>query len=71
MSKQVISLQSKLVKSSVLSSVLAGGLALILLLAVASYQTMQVHDEIMDEIADMLLRADLRDHAGNQVDELS
>ncbi len=37
--------------------------SLILLLAVASYQTMQVHDEIMDEIADMLLRADLRDHA--------
>lgn len=71
MSQHTVSLQSKLVKSSVLSSVLAGSLALILLLAVASYQTMQVHDEIMDEIADMLLRADLRDHAGNQVDELS
>lgn len=71
MSKQVISLQSQLVKSSVLSSVLAGGFALILLMAVASYQTMRVHDEIMDETADMLLRVDLRDHAGNQVDELS
>lgn len=71
MSKQVTSLQSKLVKSSVLSSVLAGGFALVLLLAVASYQTMRVHDEIMDEIADMLLRVDLRDHAGNQIDKLS
>ena len=50
MSQHTVSLQSKLVKSSVLSSVLAGSLALILLLAVASYQTMQVHDEIMDEI---------------------
>lgn len=66
-----ISLQKKLVKSSVLSSVFAGLLAFLILLGLSIYQTMKMHDEIMDEVSDMLLISDVSSTSGQQVDELS
>ena len=69
--KSAVSLQHKLVKTSVLSSVLAGLIALTLLFALTVYQTMNIQDEIMDEISDMLLASDLSSRSGSDVDELS
>jgi len=69
--KQTISLRKKLVKSSVLSSVLAGCAAFILLMVISSYQTMSINDEIMDEITDMLLTSDITMNTGLHIDELS
>ncbi|WP_171522268.1 sensor histidine kinase [Acinetobacter shaoyimingii] len=66
-----VSLQKKLVKTSVISSIVAGLIAFVLLMALTVYQTMDVHDEIMDEISDMLLVSDLSASSGNQLDELS
>lgn len=67
----VISLQRKLVKNSVLSSVFAGLMAFFLLLILSVYQTMTLHDEIMDEVSDILLISDISSGSGRQVDELS
>ena len=69
--KSAVSLQLKLVKTSVLSSVLAGLIALTLLFALTVYQTMNIQDEIMDEISDMLLVSDVSSRSGSDVDELS
>lgn len=71
MTQQAVSLQSKLIKTLMLSSVIAGLVAFILLIAHSAYQTMQVQDEIMDEIADMLMISDLSSSSGSQIDELS
>ncbi|MEG0652119.1 MAG: HAMP domain-containing sensor histidine kinase [Acinetobacter sp.] len=71
MTQQAVSLQSKLIKTSMLSSVVAGLVAFILLIGLSIYQTMQVQDEIMDEIADMLMISDLSSTSGSQIDELS
>ena len=68
---KIISLQTKLVKTSLISSIIAGMIALFLFILISIYQAMQVQDEIMDEIADMLLISDLTSNAGQQVDELS
>lgn len=68
---QTISLQKQLVKSSVWSSVFAGLVAFILLLAIASYQTMSMNDEIMDEITDVLLTSDVTNTSASQIDGLS
>ena len=66
-----MSLQSKLIKTSLLSSIVAGGVALLLFMLISLYQTMQVQDQLMDEIADMLLISDVTTSSGQQVDELS
>lgn len=66
-----ISLQQKLVKTSVTSSIVAGVIAFVLLMAMTIYQTMHVHDEIMDEISDMLVISDLSSSSAQQMDELS
>ena len=66
-----VSLQSKLVRTSLFSSMLAGILALLLFIGVSVYQTMQMQDQIMDEIADMLLISDVTSNSGQHVDELS
>lgn len=73
MSRQAkpISLQDKLVKTSVSSSIVAGVIAFVLLMAMTIYQTMHVHDEIMDEISDMLVISDLSSSSAQQMDELS
>lgn len=71
MPPSAVSLQSKLIKTSMLSSVVAGLVAFILLIGLSIYQTMQVQDEIMDEIADMLMISDLSTTSGSQIDELS
>ena len=71
MQKKAISLQQRLIKNAMLSSIAAGVVALLLLLAFSIYQTMQTQDNIMDEISDMLLVSDLTVHAGRQLDELS
>lgn len=67
----LVSLQSKLVKTSLFSSMVAGMLALLLFVAISLYQTMQVQDQLMDEVSDMLLISDVTLAAGQQVDELS
>lgn len=67
----LVSLQSKLVKTSLFSSMVAGMLALLLFVAISLYQTMQVQDQLMDEVSDMLLISDVTRTAGQQVDELS
>ncbi len=46
-------------------------MALLLFAVISVYQTMQLQDEIMDEIADMLLRSDVTQTSGKQIDELS
>lgn len=66
-----ISLQVRLIKSAMFSSIVAGSIALIFLLLLSVYQTMNVQDEIMDEISDMLLSPDINLNQGKQVDELS
>ncbi|NNH01518.1 HAMP domain-containing sensor histidine kinase [Acinetobacter sp. ANC 5414] len=66
-----VSLQSKLIKTSLLSSMVAGVLALLLFMGISLYQTMRVQDQLMDEIADMLLISDVTGTSGQQVDELS
>ncbi|WP_298145870.1 ATP-binding protein [uncultured Acinetobacter sp.] len=68
---QARSLQRQLIKSSMLSSMLAGVLALLIFLGLSLYHTMHIHDEIMDEVADMLLISDITMQSGNQIDELS
>ena len=68
---KTVSLQTKLIKTSLFSSILTGLLALLLFVLISLYQTMQVQDQIMDEIADMLLIADITTHSGQQVDALS
>ena len=68
---QPISLQRQLVKSSLLSSILAGLLALLMFIGVSVYQTMTMQDEIMDEMADMLLADDLTVSNGQALAELS
>ena len=68
---QPISLQRQLVKSSLLSSILAGLLALLMFIGVLVYQTMSMQDEIMDEMADMLLADDLTVSNGQALAELS
>lgn len=69
--QRTVSLQKKLVKSSILGSVIAGLIAFLLLLGISIYQTMSVQDEIMDEISDMLLITDISNVSGSQLDELS
>ncbi len=66
-----ISLQTQLIKTSLFSSMLAGIFALLLFTGIWLYQTMQLQDQIMDEIADMLLIPDVTTSSGQQVDELS
>ena len=68
---QAVSLQSRLIKTSLFSSMLAGVLALLLFTGISLYQTMQLQDQLMDEIADMLLIPDISTSSGQQVDELS
>ncbi|ATZ67110.1 sensor histidine kinase [Acinetobacter haemolyticus] len=68
---KVVSLQTKLIKTSMMSSIIVGCVALLLFLIISVYQTMQVQDEIMDEISDMLLISDLTATSGQQIDELS
>ncbi|CAM4347939.1 sensor histidine kinase [Acinetobacter pragensis] len=69
--KQAVSLQHRLVKTSVFSSIAAGLISLLLLLGISIYQTMHLQDEIMDEISDMLLLTDITKSSGHQIDELS
>lgn len=66
-----VSLQRKLVQSSMLSSIAAGIIALFLLVGISIYQTMQMQDEIMDEVSNLLLSSDISSHSGIQLDELS
>lgn len=66
-----VSLQKKLVKSSVLGSIFVGLIALFLLMGMTIYHTMSVQDDIMDEIADMLLMPDLSQVTNTQLDDLS
>lgn len=66
-----VSLQRKLVQSSMLSSITAGIIALMLLIGISIYQTMQMQDEIMDEVSNLLLSSDISSHSGIQLDELS
>ncbi|TCM67327.1 two-component system sensor histidine kinase QseC [Acinetobacter calcoaceticus] len=70
MQQRPVSLQQRLIKHAMLSSICAGVLALLLLLGFSAYHNMQTQDDIMDEISDMLLVTDIS--AGAQpVDELS
>lgn len=71
MSDQAISLQKRLIHNTMISSILAGLIALILLVGFAVFQSMNTHDNLMDEISDMLLVSDLSMSSGAQVDELS
>ncbi|ANF82085.1 two-component sensor histidine kinase [Acinetobacter sp. NCu2D-2] len=65
-----ISLQSKLIKNALLSSVIAGLIAWLGLIVVSSYQTMQLHDEFMQEISEFLT-GDVNQARDTQIDELS
>ena len=65
-----ISLQTKLIKHALFSSILAGILAWLLLLGISSYQASQLHDELMEQISELLL-GDVTQAKDAQVDELS
>ncbi|WP_244782596.1 ATP-binding protein [Acinetobacter sp. F-1] len=65
-----VSLQTRLIKNAMLSSMLAGLLAWLLLLGVSSYQAIQLHDDLMEQISELLL-GDIRQAKGDQVDEIS
>lgn len=67
---QVISLQHKLIKNAMYSSILAGCLAWLLLLGISGYQSMQIHDELMEDIAELLL-GDVIQSQGHNVDDIS
>jgi two-component system sensor histidine kinase QseC len=71
MSIKAISLQKKLVKTTVLSSVAAGSIAFVLLVGIALYQSMNLQDELMDEIADALLMQDQKSADQSQITHLS
>ncbi|MFX1823657.1 ATP-binding protein [Acinetobacter sp. AS5] len=65
-----ISLQTRLIKHALFSSILAGILAWLLLLGISSYQASQLHDELMEQISELLL-GDVTQAKDAQVDELS
>ena len=66
-----LSLQSKLIRTTLWSGVIAGVIAFMLLVFLTCYHTMKVQDEIMDEVSDMLLLSDVHLPSGQQLDELS
>lgn len=67
---QPISLQSKLIQHAMISSILAGVLAWLVMVGLSSYQAMQFHDDLMEEIADSLV-GDINQQQGTSVDEIS
>ncbi|WP_436915295.1 sensor histidine kinase [Acinetobacter gandensis] len=69
--KQSVSLQKQLIKTSLLSAIWAGLISLFLMVGFGLYHVMSVHDELMDEVADMLIATDLTRVNGKQIDELS
>ena len=71
MSQAKISLQQKLIKTSLWSSILAGAIALCLLFALSAYQTMDTQDAIMDEIADFLVAQTQPTQSSQTIGELS
>lgn len=71
MSARIFSLQQSLVNASMLSSIVAGLIALAVLMGLSGYHTLQLHDELMDEVADMLVMSDITQQHGAQIDELS
>lgn len=68
---QSVSLQKQLIKTSLLSAIWAGLISLFLMVGFGLYHVMSVHDELMDEVADMLIATDLTQVNGKQIDELS
>ncbi|WP_168379332.1 MULTISPECIES: HAMP domain-containing sensor histidine kinase [Acinetobacter] len=69
--KNSISLQSQLIKTSLLSAIWAGAISLCLMLGFGLFHIMSVHDALMDEVADMLTATDLTLKQDEQIDELS
>lgn len=68
--KAPISLQSRLIQHAMFSSILAGFLAWLLLLGISSYQAIDLHDDLMEEISELLL-GDVNQAKNAQVDEIS
>lgn len=68
--KALISLQSRLIQHAMFSSILAGFLAWLLLLGISSYQAIDLHDDLMEEISELLL-GDVNQAKNTQVDEIS
>lgn len=68
--KALISLQSRLIQHAIFSSILAGFLAWLLLLGISSYQAIDLHDDLMEEISELLL-GDVNQAKNTQVDEIS
>ncbi|MBO3660983.1 two-component sensor histidine kinase [Acinetobacter variabilis] len=68
--KAPISLQSRLTQHAMFSSILAGFLAWLLLLGISSYQAIDLHDDLMEEISELLL-GDVNQAKNTQVDEIS
>lgn len=68
--KVPISLQSRLIQHAMFSSILAGFLAWLLLLGISSYQAIDLHDDLMEEISELLL-GDVNQAKNTQVDEIS
>lgn len=68
---QTVSLQSRLTRASILSSVGAGLIALLVLFGISVYQTMNMQDDIMDEISDLLMIGDVSNQVGSELDDLS
>lgn len=68
--KSPISLQSRLIQHTMFSSILAGFLAWLLLLGISSYQAIDLHDDLMEEISELLL-GDVNQAKNTQVDEIS
>lgn len=67
---RVLSLQKQLIKKTMLSSIVAGLVVWLLFLGFSSYQSMHLHDELMENVADVLL-GNVNQHQAQHVDDMS
>lgn len=65
------SLQTRLIRGTLISSIIAGLIAFVLLIAITVVHTMTIQDEIMDEVSDLLLASDLNIPSARDLNELT
>lgn len=66
-----ISLQTRLIRGTLISSMIAGLIAFVLLLAITIIHTMDIQDQIMDEVSDVLLTSDIHIPSATDLNELT
>lgn len=66
-----VSLQTRLVRGTLISSMVAGLIAFVLLIAITVIHTMDIQDQIMDEVSDLLLTSDAHIPSATDLNELT